>query len=97
VIHTVGPVYRGGGHGEAASLGSAYRQSLVRAAEIGARSVAFPAISTGIYGYPRDEAARVAYAAVRDFLAANSAPEEVVLVFFADADADAFMSAANPA
>lgn len=65
VIHAVGPVWHGGRDHEAALLASAYRRSLDAAASVGARSVAFPAISTGIYGYPPDEAAGVAVAAVR--------------------------------
>ena len=65
IIHAVGPRWRGGNHGEAALLQSAYRQSLLVAAELGATSVAFPAISTGIYGYPPDEAARIAISTIR--------------------------------
>jgi O-acetyl-ADP-ribose deacetylase (regulator of RNase III) len=65
VIHAVGPVWHGGGRGEAALLASAYTSALDEAVRIGARSVAFPAISTGIYGYPLEEATRVALAAVR--------------------------------
>lgn len=79
VIHTVGPVWRGGGHGEAELLASCYRTSLERADEVGARTVAFPAISTGIYGYPTDEAARIAVATLR---ATTTAVEEVQLVCF---------------
>jgi O-acetyl-ADP-ribose deacetylase (regulator of RNase III) len=60
VIHTVGPVWRGGWQREPELLASAYRNSLDRAREIGARTVAFPAISTGVYGYPPEDAARVA-------------------------------------
>jgi O-acetyl-ADP-ribose deacetylase (regulator of RNase III) len=60
VIHTVGPVWEGGGYGEADILASCYRRSLEVADELGARSVAFPAIATGVYGYPADEAARIA-------------------------------------
>jgi O-acetyl-ADP-ribose deacetylase (regulator of RNase III) len=62
VIHAVGPVWHGGGQGEAALLAGAYRASLALLREAGGRSIAFPAISTGIYGYPRDKATRVAVA-----------------------------------
>jgi O-acetyl-ADP-ribose deacetylase (regulator of RNase III) len=72
VIHAVGPVWRGGDSGEAELLASAYRSSLDRAAELGARSVAFPAISCGIYGYPLDAAADVALGAVRAWLGEHS-------------------------
>jgi Predicted phosphatase homologous to the C-terminal domain of histone macroH2A1 len=65
VIHAVGPVWQGGGAGEAELLASAYRSSLEEAARVGARSVAFPAISTGIYGYPLEPATAIAVAAVR--------------------------------
>lgn len=65
IIHTVGPVFDDGAHGEAAQLASCYRRCLEVADEIGARSVAFPAISTGIFGYPPAEAARVAVATLR--------------------------------
>ena len=65
VIHTVGPVWRRGGAGEAELLASCYRRSLAVAAELGARSVAFPAISTGVYGYPAEEAATIAVDTIR--------------------------------
>lgn len=65
IVHAVGPRYRDGRHGEPELLASAYRRSLEVADELGARSVAFPAISTGIYGYPRSEAARIAVDTLR--------------------------------
>jgi O-acetyl-ADP-ribose deacetylase len=74
IIHAVGPRWRGGGEGEAEELASCYRRALEVADELGARSVAFPAISTGIYGYPPEEAARVAVETVR------STPTQVDLV-----------------
>jgi O-acetyl-ADP-ribose deacetylase (regulator of RNase III) len=66
VIHTVGPVWHGGRAGEAELLASCYRRSLEVADELGARTVAFPAISTGVYGYPKDEAARIAVETLRN-------------------------------
>jgi O-acetyl-ADP-ribose deacetylase (regulator of RNase III) len=80
VIHTVGPVWRGGNRDEPALLASCYERSLAVAAELGARQVAFPAISTGIYGYPRDDAARIAVATVR--AERESTVDDVLLVAF---------------
>ena len=80
VIHTVGPVWRGGAHGEPELLASCYRKCLQLAAELGAASLAFPAISTGVYGYPLRPAAEIA---VRTILAHDGAlPERVVLCTF---------------
>jgi O-acetyl-ADP-ribose deacetylase (regulator of RNase III) len=93
VIHTVGPVWYGGGSGEARTLASCYTRSLETAAELGLSSVAFPAISTGVYGYPREEAARVVWKTLSEWLAANSAPETVHLVFYSEDDARAFLAA----
>ncbi len=84
VIHTVGPVWSGGGHGEAQLLASCYRESLRLAAEHGDRSVAFPAISCGVYGYPVDQAARVAVATVRDYLSHDERIHKVYLTCFGD-------------
>jgi O-acetyl-ADP-ribose deacetylase (regulator of RNase III) len=84
VIHAVGPVWRGGGHGEPELLASAYRAALGLAREHGLRSVAFPAIATGIYGYPLDEATAVAVATVRAELGAPSTIEHVIFACFDD-------------
>ncbi|PSL45266.1 macro domain-containing protein [Saccharothrix carnea] len=65
VIHTVGPVWEGGGHGEAEVLASCYRRSLEVTADLRARTVAFPAIATGVYGFPPEEAARIAITTIR--------------------------------
>jgi O-acetyl-ADP-ribose deacetylase (regulator of RNase III) len=86
VIHTVGPVYHGGGHGETQVLASAHRNSLLLASEHHLASVAFPAISTGIYGYPIQLAAPVALRAVRDFLEQD---RQITLVRFVLWSADA--------
>lgn len=71
VIHTVGPVWQGGGQGEPRLLENCYRNSLRLAVENDCRSIAFPSISTGVYGYPKDKAARIAVDTVRDVLKAN--------------------------
>ena len=89
VIHTVGPVWRGGSHGEADLLRSCYRRCLEEAARIGARSVAFPAISTGIFGYPPEQAAVVAVQAVRE---APAGVERVVLVAFDEGSERRYLS-----
>ena len=86
VIHAVGPIWRGGASGEPELLASAYRNSIALAAAHGLRSMAFPAISTGIYGYPLVAATRIAVAAVRQATAAPSSLEHVVFACF-DEDA----------
>ena len=91
VIHTVGPVYGGGERGEAEKLARCYRNALGIAAERGLASVAFPAISTGIYGYPAEEAAAVASRAIKSALDPNPSIREVRLVFFQRGDADTFL------
>jgi O-acetyl-ADP-ribose deacetylase (regulator of RNase III) len=82
VIHTVGPVWRGGKGKEPETLASCYRESLKLALEEGIRTISFPSISTGAYGYPLDDAARVALKAVRDFLEANDGIDEVVFILW---------------
>jgi O-acetyl-ADP-ribose deacetylase len=91
VIHTVGPVYGRGGNDKAELLAACYRNSLVLAAENRLRSLAFPAISTGVYGYPLDEAATVSSRAIEQFLSSDNSIEEVRLVFFAAGDAEVFL------
>jgi O-acetyl-ADP-ribose deacetylase (regulator of RNase III) len=85
VIHTVGPVYVDGRHGEAALLVSCYRSVLRLAHERGLRRIAFPAISTGAYGYPLDEACTIAVREVRRHQAAQPQPERVLFCAFSDA------------
>ena len=82
VIHTVGPVWHGGQHGEDDLLASCYRSSLALAAEHGLASIAFPAISTGVYRFPIERAARIAVAEVRAFLASHPLPATVTFVCF---------------
>ncbi|MFN7143415.1 MAG: O-acetyl-ADP-ribose deacetylase [Myxococcota bacterium] len=82
VFHTVGPVWRGGGHGEEALLRSCYRACLALAAQHGVETIAFPAISTGVYGYPVETAARVAVDEVRRAIADGTAPRLTILCTF---------------
>jgi O-acetyl-ADP-ribose deacetylase len=86
VIHAVGPVWRGGNAGEPELLASAYRSSLALAREAALESIAFPSISTGIYGYPKDAAAKVAQSTVRAWLLANDLPRRVILCVFSAGD-----------
>ena len=88
MIHAVGPVWQGGDQGEDAALAGAYRSSLELAEEHGLTAIAFPAISTGIYGFPLDRATGIAVAACREHLAGGSSVERVVFaVFGAEAEA----------
>ncbi len=86
VIHVVGPVWHGGAQGEAAALASCYRNSLMLAVQHGARSIAFPCISTGVYGYPFADATRVAVATVHSVLQQVDAIADVVFCCFAESD-----------
>jgi O-acetyl-ADP-ribose deacetylase (regulator of RNase III) len=82
VIHAVGPVWRGGNAGEDALLASAVRAALARAEEIGAKSVALPAISTGVFGYPVERAARISIVAARTFAGTAKVVEKIVFCLF---------------
>jgi O-acetyl-ADP-ribose deacetylase (regulator of RNase III) len=82
VIHTVGPVWNGGRRGEPAMLAACYRRSLQLASESAIQSIAFPCISTGVYGYPKDLAAAIAVHAVRDWCLTSSPPQEIIFCCF---------------
>ena len=92
VIHTVGPVWSGGSGGEGELLASCYRRCLELAVERSIRTVAFPAISTGAYGFPVDEATRIAVAEVVRFLESNQTIDKVVFVCFNEQAADVYQS-----
>lgn len=93
IIHTVGPVWRGGASGEEDLLASCYRRSLDVAQQNGCASVAFPAISTGIFGFPADRAAEIAVGTVKAVLAQQEMPEVVIFCCFSDVSADAHRDA----
>lgn len=93
VIHTVGPIWRGGDAGEREVLASCYVSCLGIAREQRFREVAFPAISTGVYGFPRQEAAGIAVEMVQAHLAENELPERVIFVCFEEATVEAYQSA----
>jgi O-acetyl-ADP-ribose deacetylase (regulator of RNase III) len=91
VIHTVGPVYGRGGKDKAQLLAACYQNSLSLAAQNGLKTIAFPAISTGVYGYPLEEAAEVSSTAIEKFLTSKTSIEQVRLVFFSPSDAEIFL------
>ncbi len=94
VIHTVGPVWQGGSKGESALLASAYRSSLGLALQHSLRTIAFPAISTGVYGFPLDRAAQIAAATVAEVAAGNpEAFDQIVFCCFSEPDADHYRKA----
>lgn len=97
VIHTVGPIYRDGRHGEADLLRSAYSSSLALALEKGLGTVSFPSISTGAYGYPIEDAARTTVSAVIDFIKENKGLTLIRFVLFSDRDLAAYASALEKA
>ena len=88
VIHTVGPVWHGGKDREPELLASAYRRSLEETVRVGAETVAFPAISTGVYGYPKEEAARIAVDTIKNFLSDHPGLKEVRLICFSEDSAE---------
>jgi O-acetyl-ADP-ribose deacetylase (regulator of RNase III) len=90
VAHAVGPVWRGGAGGEAAALASCYAQALALATSVDAESIAYPAISTGIYGYPLEPATRIAMTTVRDRLSAFARPERVIFCCFSPSDVQVY-------
>ena len=95
VIHTVGPVWRGGRHGELDLLTSCYRESLTLAVAHDIETIAFPAISCGVYGYPIPEAARIAIGTTADFLSSNTSLKQIVFACFGQIVTDAFQAALN--
>ena len=95
VIHTPGPVWHGGERGEDALLRSCYLNCLKLASENGCRSIAFPSISTGVYHFPLDRAAKIAVAAIREYLAEHEEIEEVRMVCFDQRTQQAYEAAAR--
>lgn len=92
IIHTVGPVWHGGGEGEAQSLAGCYRRSLELALAQGVATIAFPAISTGAYGYPKEDAARIALGVMHEYEPRFS---EIICCCFSDADLDVYRRLLN--
>jgi len=91
VIHTVGPVWRGGNHGEAGLLAQAYQNSLKLAAFKGLKTIAFPSLSTGAYGYPVEDASHIAVKIVKDFLVKEDKLDKVVFVLFSERDFEIYL------
>jgi len=92
VIHTVGPVWRGGTHREAELLASCYRRALDLAVEHGISSIAFPSISTGVFGYPRDQAATIATRTAAKFVAVEGRIREIIFCCFSISDMNIYRS-----
>ena len=90
VIHTVGPIWRGGKHDEARTLANCYRNSLQLAVENQIRTIGFPAISCGAYGYPIEEAAHIAFKTTREFLAVNDEIQKIIFVVWGEDVYDAY-------
>ncbi len=90
VIHAVGPIWMGGNNNEETLLASCYRESLKLATENHCNSIAFPNISTGIYGFPKEKATEIAISTVKDYLSNNKVPEKVIFVTFGDTNFDLY-------
>lgn len=95
IIHAVGPVWKGGSQNESALLADCYRNSLQLAKGLGSKSVSFPSVSTGAYGYPIAEASRVALRAVKEFVEAEENPDTITFVLFTENDLAVYQSAAK--
>ena len=95
VIHTVGPVYKGGTKGEPGMLAGCYRRSLEIASKTGVKRIAFPAISCGVYGYPMEEACRIAIQTVADYCVSHPEIEEVRFVLFSQKDLSIYKKIVN--
>ncbi|OUC14605.1 MAG: O-acetyl-ADP-ribose deacetylase [Alkalinema sp. CACIAM 70d] len=95
IIHTVGPVWQGGNQGEAALLAVCYQNSLALAVEQQVKTIAFPAISCGVYGYPIEQATQIAIAETTQFLDANSTIEQVLFACFSEEMYQAYLQAVN--
>ena len=95
IIHTVGPIWDGGSRGEEETLKKAYRNSLLQARKLGARSIAFPAISTGVYRFPKELAAKIVMEVIQEFIAEYEMPEEIILIFFSPSDETLFLKVAD--
>ena len=95
VIHTVGPVWRGGNKGEPKLLAEAYRNSLRLAISKGIRTIAFPSISTGAYGYPIEQACKIALKTVKEFLEKEDKIDQVIHVLFTEHDLEIYIKAAK--
>ncbi|MGB9741409.1 MAG: O-acetyl-ADP-ribose deacetylase [Candidatus Bathyarchaeia archaeon] len=95
VIHTVGPIWRGGTHGEQELLAEAYRNSLALAISKGLKTIAFPSISTGAYGYPIEKACKTALTTIKGFIEKEKKLDEVILVLFTNQDFEIYKKAAQ--